>query len=706
MADDDRNKDYSQDEDMQEEFDDLYQKVMKAFENKEDQSSKIRRYWDIYNCKLGDQQAYTGTSKIFIPIVRDTIEARVTRFSNMIHPQTGRSVEVLTETGDIPYATVGLLEHYVRKAKLRSMVTPALIRQGDVEGQYSLFVEWKKTRRFTVDRTKKPLSVTIGEDESTDEPDDGIDVEVPGTEIDTMTDEQEVTEGAPAVVIVPAQNLAMWPSTSETVDECDGLAIAMRLSKDAIRRRMKDGDFDKDVTEEFLEGFEDGHDNKGRIEDPAKKASEDAGVKTEGTRKVALIYMVWSNMEIDGETRRMVTYFAGPNTILSCKRNPYWSDRIPLISVPRLKIAGSIWGMSGVEPVEKLQYQANDAVNMGMDSAQYSLMPITMTDPEQNPRTGSMVLAMGAIWQCNPNSTKFIEMAQLHQPALQIVAACKEQIMQSLSVSPAMITQSQSGKKPSQNEIANEQQVAVAATADVVTVLEESIYTPLLEWFYELDYQFRDEAVTIEMFGQVGMDAKLEKVPPIQVGQRYSFRWYGSESLRTAQQVQQQVQFMNVLRGIPPQQLGGLTLDISPIIQQAAENVFGPRLAPKILKDERHMMTVPPQIENDMLHSGLPAEVHPTDNDVEHMQVHQMAVRMYGDPHGTFKAHMLDHMKQLKTKAEMAAGAQQQQGPAGGPGQPKPGAVPGIPRGIQAPPGAIHTDQMQDPSVMERGSIQ
>jgi hypothetical protein len=35
-------------------------------------------------------------------------------------------------------------------------------------------------------------------------------------------------------------------------------------------------------------------------------------------------------------------------------------------------------------------------------------------------------------------------------------------------------------------------------------------------------------------------------------------------------------------------------------------------------------------------------------------------------------------------------------------GTPRQGAQPGQPRGGQAPPGAIHRDQMQDPRVMPR----
>jgi hypothetical protein len=330
-------------------------------------------------------------------------------------------------------------------------------------------------------------------------------------------------------------------------------------------------------------------------------------------------------------------------------------------------------------------------------------MPITMTDPEKNPRVGSMVLAMGAIWETSPNDTQFVDMPQLWKEGFQIIASTKEQIMQSLSVNSSMVPGATSGKKPSQNEIAQEQQVALASTADVVTVLEQSIYNPLLEWFYELDHQFRDDDMLVQVYGELGQQARMEEVPPIELGNRMFFKWYGSESTKNAQQIQQQIGLLNVLRGIPPQQMNGLTLNIAPLLQQIVENGFGPRLGPKVLIDQRHQLTVDPMVENDFLHSGLPAEVHPMDDDIQHMQVHQMAVRAHGDTHGTFRTHMLTHMQQMKAKA--AAAMQPAPGQGGGPGQPRMGAAPGQQRPAQAPPGAIHADQMQDPAAMQRKTI-
>ena len=68
-------------------------------------------------------------------------------------------------------------------------------------------------------------------------------------------------------------------------------------------------------------------------------------------------------------------------------------------------------------------------------------------------------------------------------------------------------------KKQNQAEVAQNQQVDILTTADAVTVLEESILTPMLQRFIELDHQYRDEELTVAQYGAIGNRAKLETEP-------------------------------------------------------------------------------------------------------------------------------------------------------------------------------------------------
>jgi hypothetical protein len=155
--------------------------------------------------------------------------------------------------------------------------------------------------------------------------------------------------------------------------------------------------------------------------------------------------------------------------------------------------------------------------------------------------------------------------------------------------------------------------------------------------------------------------------------------------------------------------LNGKTLDVTPILESGTQNLFGPEMGPRILIDKRNMYTVPPDVENEMLHNGFHVQTHEADPDPEHLQSHMKAAAQNGDPMAVYKEHMALHMLQLQKKKEMQQG---QQGAPGGPGgagpgvagAPRPGAMPGPPKpGGQQPPGAIHPDAMADPSVGGRG---
>ena len=153
-------------------------------------------------------------------------------------------------------------------------------------------------------------------------------------------------------------------------------------------------------------------------------------------------------------------------------------------------------------------------------------------------------------------------------------------------------------------------------------MIEEGILTPLLELLVEMDHQYRDEDITVKQFGQMGVQAQMEDIPPIQYNARYQYKWFGVEQARSAQQIQQQIAGMNVIRGIPPEQLNGYKVNLVPIITQLVENTFGPRLAPLIFLSPEQQMPVPVDSENNLLLAGYEVPVHDIDDDQAHIQAH------------------------------------------------------------------------------------
>lgn len=692
-------KDYVTQAAMREEAAEIYSDCVDAFEAKKDRDDDNARYWKVYNCELTDEQAYEGRSTVYVPVVRDAIEARTLRFSNALFPNNGRFVECISSTDDNAHALQALINHYVRESRLRETVTGGL-RAADVTGQYSFYVGWSKKKRKITQRVSRPAQVDV-EGETVDHP------------TETVDDVEEVTlsRGSPDIWVIPDEDLCVLPATVDDIDDADTICVALRVTKSWVRERK--ADFTKKQYKRLISLFDNKQGSDPARVNPEKERSKEAGVKADKGSKVLLMYQIWTSMEIKGEWVPCVILATGPGEeqIASIKKNPYWGQRAPVISAPVKKVAGSFWGVSPTSSVERLQYQCNDAINMGMDSAQYALTPIVMSDPLSNPRIATMVLEMAAMWEADPNKTKILEFPKLWQDALEILSAVKAQIHESLGLNPAMMP-SGATKKTSQAAVAQEQAIALEGTADAVRVLETSVLTNIANRIFEYDQQYRDDDLSIAHYGELGYEAVQEKVPPVQFGTRYSFQWSGIAQSQNAQKVQQMIAGMNVLRGIPPDQLGGRQLDIGPILDAIVDVVYGPRLGPRVLKDVRSMLSMDPAMENSMLRQNMPATVSPLDDDVKHLEMHHAAAERIGDPTGIFAAHMMQHQQSMAKKAQAAAPPGGAQGVPGGAGPgvpgspprqtlPRPGAQPAGPRpNAQAPAGSVRPASMQDPARM------
>ena len=655
----------------------LYGAVEKGFENQRDRSDEIKDNWGLYNGVLSEAQFYNGTSTISLPFIHDAIEARVTRFTNQVFPQSGRYIEVTTAEADPPMATQSLLEGYVRKTKLRTEVVPPLLRNGDLEGTWVVCLGWNEHRRQVVSRIQKQ-PMTDGLPNEAAEPVDDF-------------EETEVIDRFPDVEVISDSDFLMLPPTASSVEDAiangGSVTIIRRWTEGKIKKLIEDDEIEASAGEDLLDEMT--KQRAGKDVDIAKENLDAAGVKERG--KVALVYETWTKLKVADGFLLCRVYLSGPDQVLGCRRSPFWNDRCPVIAAPVRKMSGAFKSRAPVCSVTDLQILANDTINEAADTAHFSAMPIVMTDPLDNPRVDSMTLGLGAVWEVKPQSTEIVTFPDLWRNGMDRAQAIKDQIFQTLGVNPSMIPQQTGGaKKRNQAEMAIEQQVDILTTADVVTNLEEGILTPMVQWFAELDHQFRDEPETVRVYGEMGTRANMEVVEPIQLNKRFEFRWFGVESARNAAQMQQQISWLNVVKGLGPQAYPDYDLDMAPMIVQGTENVFGPRIAPLIFK-KKMLVTVDPMTENEMLIHGFDVQIHPGDNDEEHVQAHMMVVEA-GDPHQKAQAHIMKHMAQLQAKA---AAQQQPQGPgAPGGGGPRQGASAAPPRGGQQPAGAIHSDRL------------
>jgi hypothetical protein len=664
----------------------LYSEVMDGFDNQRERACLNEDYWDAFNCILANGQTYNGNSQIFAPILQNAIAARVTRFSNQIFPPTGRYVDCISSDGTLPQAMMALAEYYVRKANLQDFI-PALMANGDVEGQYTVYVSWDETVRHVVTKEK-----VMSED---------------GLEPFEDIKEEEIKAAHPAIEIIADNDLCVLPATSDTLQAAltagGSVTVLRRWSESKIKQLIKDKQIDKALGESLTYAMS--TESVDRDDKSADMVCA-AGIKGDARGKFALIYETWSMVETPEGDRLCRTYFGGGDKVLSCVRNPLWCDRLPIISCPVKKVQGSFKGRSPTANVIHLQYYANDILNEGADSSMYAMLPIIMTDPEKNPRVSSMVLNLAAVWQTSPNDTQFAKFPDLWKDALELVNSLQGMVFQTLSVNPSMITAGAPYRKPTQAETANEQAVDVLTTANAVTVIEGGVLTPLLELFMDMDHQYRDEAIAVRAYGDLGRRMNMQEIEPLQMGNRYEFKWFGVEQARSAQTVQQQIAYLNVLNGVTPDKIPGYRINLAPFLIQATSNVLGPRLAPLVLEDIKTQLEYDPKEEVQLALEGIETPVYPNDNHQVHMQLLQQALQENGDEHGTIRAQM------VKRKLELQAMMMEQQMPMGGPpgaappGQggsgPRPGGQPEAPPGGQGPAGMIHQDQISDPTRMPR----
>lgn len=677
----------------------LYPKIQKCYENKQQQSDWVEEYWNIYNARPDENQQYTGNSQCYIPAVRDAINARCKRTLATLFPANYKHVDAVGPADITPYPTLALLEHYIRKTNLKDIVRADLL-SGDVTGQWCLYVDWMKTTSRITELVKAPP--ILSDEES------GVEAEDVTADEEWDLEEKEIVDEMPDITPMAVDDLAIYPPTVNDIERATATAIRLRLTKDSVQQFIDEGVFVNWNAQEIMDSLNepDGGRQK-RV--PNKRRTADAGVRTEGTYKYALVYEVHTNLELEeGKGKEPVfVYYAGPETILGIIRNPFWTKKRPVITAPVERIQGTIYGISRVEPVKYLQWNLNDYWNMGQDSAQYALLPIVMTDPLANPNYQSMVMGLAAVWLTNPQTTQFAQFPAIYKDAVGLCNAIKAQIQESMEVNDAMLGKMPAGRK-NQAQAAAQAQSQESNIIDHAKRYEGCILNPLLERMFELDRQFRTKEITVITMGEVGARAQQQDIPVQAFNERYFFRWCGSTYQTGMQRMQQMIAWMNVLRGVPPQQLDGRRLNVGPILEMGTEQIFGPEVGPRILIDERNMYTVDPNDENLMMHNGLPAEVHPADEDQKHIQSHMHGATLTGDPHGLYRAHIQAHQQAMNQKMQKQLGAPQpgQQGVPGGAapgvaGTPRPGAQPGQPR-PQGPPGMVHPDQVADPQAGPR----
>lgn len=687
-----RSDDLLDDEEIETACEKLYDSIAKGWDDQRERTDKLMDIWELYNCELGRFQNYSGMSKIFVPIVRNAINSLVVRYINQSFPNSGRHVECVTGESDQPYALLSLLEHYISESKLRTQAATELLTNGQIEGQYNAYFHWSTRSRVVVSREEKPIKVG------------GVDTPEAGTL--SVTTEEEIEDSCPMIEVLHDSDVLVLPATSSSVEEAlelGGCAVVLRRwTKAQIEKMIDDGEIDEDVGDELIDQL--GMAANEKVRDTEKKLAASAGIQVGRGKFFAVVWEAWAKLDVNGKKRLCRIFFTGgENKTAGVRLNPFWNDRCPIRSAPVKKLPGVFKGESPVASSQDMQILANDMANEGADMMYYTLAPIVAVNPQLVSKWKELVADIAAVWPVEPDGVKMFEWPNKVREAFEVVQICKTAIFEALQVNPAMVPQ-QTGKpgaKRNQAEIALEQQVDILQTSDAVTNFEQEILTPFVQWSAELDHQFRDKDILVREFGELGLKAAMDEIPPIQWGKRWEVKWIGVEAQRNAMQIQQMISFANVVKEVPPELYQGYKLNMAPMLEYMAGVSCGPRLGRLTFSNMRDENSTDPQLENDLLSQSFEVLTHASDDDQKHLQVHSQL-----PPGPERDAHMRMHQTalQLKAKAQMmqqlqAQGINPQQ--QGKPPQKRrtgqgtrSGAMPGKTRQNFAAPGGIRPDQM------------
>lgn len=668
----------------------IYARVVQSYKDRKDADDEVAENWNVYNAIQDDNQTYIGVANTYLPIVRDSINARAKRAMRQLFPNKYKHVEAVGSDPQDPQTQLSILEHYIRTTKLKEICRSQLV-SGDVTGNWGFYVDWSETSHIIKQAIKaSPALQTVA----------GENLELTaGKEEVQGTEDKEIETSGPEIVEFITEDLSVIPTTCTDTEKAEIVTLKLRMSVDQVQEMVDAGWFvleEKGTIDEWVKSHGEAP------KDASKARAEEAGIKVDGDNTHAMVY--WSTVRMKVEKDKppvlLYVYFGGEDEILGIIEATQWGQKRPFITAQVDRIAGSFVGISKIRPVKSLQWAVNDFWNMGQDSATYSLLPVVMTDPLKNPNYAMMVYGLAAVWPVDPNSTKMAVFPSLWKDAVQYCQAIKSQIFESMEVNDMMMGAMPSGRKNNAMVGAQQQESSVSVIYHAER-FEETMLDPLMERLFEYDTQYRDEDMEIITLGGIGVKSIMQTVPPQEWGERYCFQWCGTSFVMGIQQMQQQIATMNVLRGVPPQQLNGRTLDITPILEILVQNVFGVEVGQRVLVDNRNKYSVPVEIEDELMINGIMTDVHEQDDDTQHIQAHQAAAKASGDLAGIIRTHIQAHMQALIQKRQMAAAP-----PPGAPGvpggglepgvagTPRPGAQPMAQRPVQAPPGAIPPQAM------------
>jgi len=389
----------------------------------------------------------------------------------------------------------------------------------------------------------------------------------------------------------------------------------------------------------------------------------------------------WKDPSGDDDEEMVVIMCQNPKVLLGVYRlsDLYYSCKRPLLEMHYQTVGTRFYSMGIMEIVKHLSAELDTIHNMRVDIGQATNLPFFFYRASSQFQPEEIELKpLKGIPIDNPGDVMFPQMQNVTSFYYQ-----EETLLYTLVERVVGVTDLFLGISPTRGAAARHatgfvgtQQEAMARTSEILTQDSETA-SDLFHWIYDLEMQYGPDERAFRLLGETGpLSYKLSR-NNLWIRGEYDFRLGANQGMYSQMLKQQQAQA--VLETIPnnpfiSQDPGRLWEAYSRfyfsigMTEPEIEMLIGPKDAvskgnPKTQDEENAQMA------QYQFGPGVPAPVHPADNDRQHVQEvfgflnSQEFAALQRPNEQAFMAHVMQHQQAIKQKSAQAQMQQMQQAP-------------------------------------------
>lgn len=335
----------------------------------------------------------------------------------------------------------------------------------------------------------------------------------------------------------------------------------------------------------------------------------------------ALFTDVYCDFELtNGEVVPVMATIANNQKVIRLVRNPFWFQHHPyLTSKYTNRPASGFYGLSLADKINTQQDMINDLANQTMDSLNFIVNPIAIIDPALAGDINSMKVMPGARWLGSPEGIQFSQFPDVSGSGLRGIQEIRGQIAQFSDNSPGIAPQLQ-GKARSATQANIVSQNVSASQRARGKVEETDVLTPLAKMTHILLQQFQTDAWQIRVQGPDKGEWITMNVDPADIVGDVDFVWRGvSEQEQNAVRSQQLLAAYNLAMQTATVMPG--EVDLPEFMKLVMKEAFDIKDIDFLFNSLKQKKTVDQEIENIALQEGKEVEIHPGDDDEEHIRL-------------------------------------------------------------------------------------